>query len=213
MNSPNIKISGLVWLDYVLAGPRRAVKLVKAHKKRYLDPASMAWSGYEKLFGAMRQCLNSPDPQATMQGAVAWADARQDWRGPVYRQAADGFLALVAKLPGRRPTGVKVQQPQWIEGGLTVTVRNLLGIRLSNGKLLLVAPYCKEPELDQESADILLYILESVVDQALPGATPVLWDLRRGKAFTLHARANRPELDVAVRGLVAKYLTEWDLAA
>jgi hypothetical protein len=165
------------------------------------------------LFGAMRQSLNSPDPRATMDVAVDWANARQDWRGPVYRTAADGFLELVAKLPGRRPTGVKVRQPQWTEGGLTVSLRNLLGIRLSNGKLLLVAPYCKEPELNQESADILLYILESVVDQALPGATPVLWDVRRGKSFTLHARANRPELDVAVRGLVAKYLTEWGLAA
>lgn len=183
--------------------------MAKTHKERYLGTDSMAWATYSPLFAAMRRAVNSTDPRATLDGVVAWAILKRDWRGAAFRTAANGFLDL---LPVGA-TGVKVTAPRWSEGDLTIVVRDLLGLRLPNGRFLLVAPYVKDTELDQESADILLYLLESVIDDVLPGATPVVWDTRRGKAFRLNVRTNRHQLDVSVRGLAAKYLREWDLAA
>jgi hypothetical protein len=151
-------------MDYALAGPRRAVAMAKAHKERYLVPGSMAWVTYKPLLAAMRRAASSPDPRAELDKVVAWSILKQDWRGPAFRAAANGFLEL---LPAGA-TGVKVGEPRWSDGDLTIVARDLIGLRCPDGRLLLVAPYCKEPALDQESADILLYILESVAEDVLP---------------------------------------------
>ncbi|MFB9906806.1 hypothetical protein [Allokutzneria oryzae] len=201
-------IGGLPWLDYVLATPKQAVGIARAHRQRY-EGNSMAYAMYSPLHAAMRRSLNSVDPRTPLDNVVAWAVQKRDWRGPAFRKAANGFLDL---LPAGA-TGVRVAQESWTESELTIVLRDLLGIRLTSGKLLLVAPYCKELELHQDAADILLLMMESVLDQALPGATPVVWDTRHGQAFRLHARTNRRILEVAARGLVAKYLREWSLAA
>ncbi|MCG8920288.1 hypothetical protein L6E12_31415 [Actinokineospora sp. PR83] len=208
MTAPaEIRIGGLPLLDYALAKPRDAVKLVKEHKRRYLDPTVPAWAYYRHLYIAMRGAANAPNPRDTIDGVVAWAATKGDWRQAAYRQAGEGYLRLLAASRG---TGVKVNTMQWHDGPLTITLNNLIGLRSRGDKLLIVTPYCKAPELDQQSADLLLQI----VQEACGGlGTPVLWDTRRGREFKLNARTNRRDLSTAVHGLVAKYLMEWNLAA
>ena len=63
----------------------------------------------------------------------------------------------------------------WTDGEIAIVLRNLLGVRRRDGGLLLVAPYVKEPEMTQEPADILLFLMDTMIDEILPDATPVLW--------------------------------------
>ena len=204
-----VTIGGLPWLDYVLASPRRAARLAKEHKENYLSTESMAWFPYQPLLSGMRRAVNAVDPRAELDEVVAWGEMKQDWRAAAYRDSASGFLEL---LP-RRATGVPVVRPVWSEGDLSVVFRSVVGLRLRDDSLMLVAPYVKKAELDRDAAEVVLFIMESVMDQALPGAVPVVWDTRRGKAFKLTKRTNRRNLEVAARGLAAKYLCEWSLVA
>ncbi|ACU36336.1 hypothetical protein Amir_2396 [Actinosynnema mirum DSM 43827] len=129
--------------------------------------------------------------------------------GPVYAQMADNFHQL-------RPTGgtgVPTHQAEWVIDGLTLVAKDLLGIRTPQGGLLLVLPHMNKEELDREAADLLLGVLSEVVDLVLPGATPEVWDMRRGKRFRLRGNANRTTLRVALQGYIAKYQREWALIA
>ncbi|MFD8498012.1 hypothetical protein [Amycolatopsis sp. NPDC059657] len=204
-----VEIGGQPFLDYARATPREAVNLAKQHKERYLSKDSMAWAAYSTLQAAMRRAVNAPDPKVELDKAVAWAAARTDWTATAYEECAAGFLKLLPK----GATGIRVRTPRWSDGDLTIVVRNLIGLRLRTGEQELVLPYVKEPALDQATADFLLCLMEEVIDQALPGAKPVIWDTRRGKAFRLRANTNRRSLGACLRGLAAKYLREWDLAA
>jgi len=204
-----VSIGGLQWLDYVQAGPRRAMTMVTTQKKTYLDPGPGAPAYYGPLHAGFRRALNSVDPAAELDRVVGRAVASNLGKAKVYRQAADGFLRL---LP-RGATGVKVAESAWSEAELQVRMHQMLGVRLLTGEQLLVAPYCKEPVLDPESADVLLYLMESQVKQMLPEATPVVFDTRRGRRFKLHRRANRRQLDACARGMAVGYVRQWELAA
>jgi hypothetical protein len=204
-------IGGLQWLDYVHAGPRKAMSMVAEQKRRYLDPGRYAWFAYGPLLAAFRRALNSPDRERELERVIAWAEHKGDWRALAYRDAVDGFLRTVPK----RATGIPVSEATWAEGNLRVVFRHMLGVRLHdrNDTRWLLLPYCKGEELTQDSADIVLQMMESLVDPVLPGATPVVLDSRRGKLFKLRANANRATIDACVRGLAVAYERQWALAA
>ncbi|OQO88985.1 hypothetical protein B1813_22805 [Saccharomonospora piscinae] len=205
----SISIGVHPWLDYLLASPVTSATLVTRHKRLYLDPESKGGVAYGPLLAGLRRAVSSPDPQAELEAVVSRTEAQPGWRGPVYRECAAGFLSL---LP-RGATGVPVRQAAWIEDGLSVVLRGLVGLRLRLGELQLVLPYCKEPELGQEAANVVLHLMEQMRDDVLPGATPIVYDLRHKKSFKLHGRTNRTTLNVGLLGSVAQYQRQWFLAA
>jgi hypothetical protein len=209
MTTDRITIGVLPWLDYVVAHPRGRIALVTTQRRRYLEPGGMAWSKYGPLVAGLRRAMNSPTPSTELDSVVNAAAARDRGDEVLYRECADGFLAAVPQ----GATGVKVRERTWAEGDLEVVMRSMIGLRLTDGTLWLVLPYCKGPEVDKDSADVLLCMMESVCDQMLPGGKPVVIDCRRGKMFKLHARTNRRAFDAFARGLGAGYLRHWWLAA
>jgi hypothetical protein len=209
VNTTTVDIGGLQWLDYAQAGPRKAMALVTAQKRQYGSRQGVAWATYRPLLSGFRRAVSSTDPAAELDVVVGEAVAKKDWRGMAYREAVDGFLRL---LP-RGATGVRATEAAWQEADLRVVLRHLVGLRLDRGDLLIIAPYCKEPPLSQETADVLLYLMELLTERVLPGAQPVVFDTRRGKRYKLNVRTNRDKLDACVRGMAAGYLRQWSLAA
>ncbi|MDQ0378186.1 hypothetical protein [Amycolatopsis thermophila] len=203
------RIGGFQFLGFVQAGPRKRAKVVAEQRELYLNPQGPAWIYYGQLFAGFRSALNAPDPRSKLDLVVDRAAAADPARGRAYAEARDGFLRL---LP-RGATGVPSKQPSWRDGELTVELRNMLGLRLRDGKLLYVAPYVKGPELTQDDADVLLYMMEETLEQALPGGTPVVWDVRRAKPFKLRQNTNRQSLGCHVRGQAAAYMVAWRMAA
>lgn len=204
-------IGGLQWLDYVHAGPRKAMSMVAEQKRRYLDPDRYAWSAYGPLLAAFRRALNSPDRKSELEHVIAWAEGKNDWRADAYQEAADGFLRTIPK----RATGIHVSTATWAEGNLRIVFRHMLGVRVhdKNDTRWLVLPYCKGTALNQGSADIALRMMESFTDVVLSGATPVVLDTRHGRRYRLRANTNRRNVDACVRGLAAAYERQWSLAA
>ncbi len=124
MNSADrtVFIGGLQWLDYVHAGPRKAMSMVAEQKRRYLDPGRYAWFAYGPLLAAFRRALNSPDRERELERVIAWAEHKGDWRALAYRDAVDGFLRTVPK----RATGIPVSEATWAEGKLRVQMMESL---------------------------------------------------------------------------------------
>lgn len=204
-----VNIGGLQWLDYAQAGPRKAMSLVREQKRQYLTPQRPAWVSYWPLLSGFRRAVSSPDPAAELARVAGQTGRTEDWRAAVYRQCAEGFLHL---LP-RGATGVPAALVTWAESDLRVTLRHLIGLRLRGDEYLVVAPYCKEPPLTQETAEVLLHLMDELIDHILPGATPVVFDTRHARRFRMHRRTNRQQLDAYVKGLAAGYLRQWSLAA
>lgn len=210
MSNPNpAKIGGFQFLDFVQAGPRKSTRTVAEQRKLYLNPQGMGWSYYGPLYAGFKAAVSAPDPRTTLDQVVNRAAVRDVGCGRAFAEASDGFLHLL----GTGVTGVPVQSSSWQEGDLTIDLRRMTGLRTRKGDLLYVAPYVKEPELTQDDADVLLYLMDEAVAQALPNATPVVWDTRRGQAFKLRRNTNRKLLGCHVRGQAAAYMVAWHLAA
>ncbi|OXM67127.1 MULTISPECIES: hypothetical protein [Amycolatopsis] len=209
IDSRDARIGGFQFLDFVQAGPRRSAKTVAEQRELYLNPQGPAWAYYGPLHTGFRQAINSPDPRSKLDSVVDRATATDKARGASFGEARDGFLRL---LPAGS-TGVRVKEARWQDGNLTVELRSMLGLRLRNGQLLYVAPYVKKPKLTQDNADVLLYLMEQTVGKALSGATPVMWDVRRGTEFKLRRNTNRQSLGCHVRGQAAAYMVAWNQAA
>lgn len=210
MTNPEVTIGGLQWLDYALAGPRRASTMVTEQKRRYLDPTSRAGAYYAPLLAGFRRAASSSDRSDVLDRVVVKAAQGRDRNKPVaYRSAADGFLRL---LP-RGATGVPVTQAAWQDGKLSVVLRHMIGLRLPDDSKLLVASYCKEPELSHEVADVLLHLMDVLMPQVLPGATALVYDTRHAHRYRMRARTNRQQLDNFIRSMASGYLRHWTLAA
>lgn len=210
VNTLSVTIGGLQWLDYALAGPRQASEIVTQQKRRYLNPDSRAFTYYGPLLTGFRRAANSTDRSAVLNRVVdKAAQGRVRNRSVAFRSAADGFLRL---LP-RGATGVPITQAAWQDGPLSVMLRNMIGLRLNDGSKLLVAPYCKEPPLSQDVAELLLHPMDALMPHVLPGATAVVFDTRNVKRYKLHARTNRQRIEATVRAQASQYVRQWDLTA
>ncbi|MGW5703883.1 hypothetical protein [Amycolatopsis japonica] len=207
--SEDITIGGIQFAGFIGASARQSRNVVTTQKKLYLGEAP-AWSYYGPLYAALRGALNAPDPRGHLEQAINRAAAQNAAKGEAFRDASAGFLNL---LP-RGATGVRVTPASWASPHLTVALRNPLGIRLRNGKMLYVVVNPKQDPLSQDATDSVLRMMESGVDGALPGAIPQVWDLRYdgGIASKLRGNANRDALDGYLLAQAAAYRTFWDAA-
>ncbi|GAA4615586.1 hypothetical protein [Saccharopolyspora hordei] len=193
------------FLDYVRSTPRGCAGIVRDQWEIHVDETSMAWTFYAPFRSALRRAVSSPDAPEVLAAAVRQARPVQQ---PHFQQLHDGFRRWWAKV---RATGVPMESGVVDVGGLSVTVsrRSALALRYRDGRTEVVLPYLKEPELASDSANVALRVLEHLAPSLLPGARPMVLDVRRGRAFRLRRNANRDELDAVLAAEAAKYLTHW----
>ncbi|MBE1500356.1 hypothetical protein H4696_007456 [Amycolatopsis lexingtonensis] len=209
MTNNAAEVGGFQFLDFIVAGPRQSTRVVTDQKERYLGQQGPGWIYYGDLYAGLRVAMGSVNPRAKLEQVVRHAAAADESRGRAYEEAVAGFFRLLPKAS----TGIPVKLERWQDDDLTVVMRRMIGIRQAGGKQLFVAPYVKATALDQNGADVLLYLMESVLDQALPGATPVVWDLRQGREFKLRRNTNRTALEQHVRAQAKAYMYVWNTAA
>jgi hypothetical protein len=157
----------------------------------------------------MKNAVNAADPDAILAKCVQQASPDRGQR-TAFQAIADGFTTWHRSTSS---TGVRVPFATWTRGELTVTLRDVFGLRMSSSRMMVVLPYVGGHQLQQADADVILTIIEQSIDRLLPGAQPVVLDTRRSKKFTLHCRKNRRDLDDAITGEVARYVTHWQAAA
>ncbi|SFT55282.1 hypothetical protein SAMN04487904_103364 [Actinopolyspora lacussalsi subsp. righensis] len=196
------------FLDFVRSGPQDSVRLVRRQRAMYLGSGGQAWAFYQPFRSGVRRAISAPDPEAVLTAVVDKAGPKQRSHFQELRRG------MCAWLSGTKATGVQVESCSWWHDELEVTLskRSLLGLRHSSGAVELVLPYLKEPELSTQDAAPVLRILQLGRDRVLPGATPVVLDVRRARSHRLRANTNEDDLDTFIAGEVSKYLTYWQAA-
>ncbi|WP_188987357.1 hypothetical protein [Saccharopolyspora thermophila] len=204
-----VQISLGSFLDYVRSTPRGCAGIVRDQREIYLDETSMAWAFYGPFRLALRRAVTSPDALEIIAAAVRQARPVQQQH---FRELQVGFQRWWQRA---RVTGVPMTSGCWRSGDLAITVseRSSLALRHPDGRLEVVLPYLKEPQLEADSANLALRVLEQAMPGLLPGATPMVLDVRRGRPFRLRRNANRAELDALLAAETAKYLTHWSAVA
>ncbi|WP_433873374.1 hypothetical protein [Saccharopolyspora sp. CA-218241] len=204
-----VQISLGSFLDYARSTPRGCAAIVRDQRGIYLDPHSMAWAFYGPFRAALRRAVHATDPVAVVAAAVhAARPVQQDH----YRRLHAGFERWWART---KAVGVPLGSAVWPCGELAITVsgRSAVALRYADGGTEVVLPYLKEPELDGGTANLALRVLERAMPDLLPGARPMVLDVRRGRPLRLRRNANRAELDALIAAESAKYLVHWDAVA
>ncbi|SDJ98452.1 hypothetical protein SAMN04487820_103283 [Actinopolyspora mzabensis] len=193
------------FLDFVCSRSQDSVRMVRRQRLMYLDHNSKAWLFYQPFRAGIRRAVSSPDTGHVISEVVTNANRYQL---PHFRELEDGFRRWHQRS---RPVGLPVDSYSWQWDELEVRISNqtVFGLRYPDGTAELVLPYFKEPELTSQDTAPVLRILERSRNEVLPGATPMVLDVRRGKPIRLRTNTNRNDLDIGIAGEVSKYLTHW----
>ncbi|MFD1149028.1 hypothetical protein [Saccharothrix hoggarensis] len=206
-----ISVTALSFTEYVMSGQRGRISIVSDQRRIYLSPDQWVAGFYNPMRDAMRRAANSPDPAAELEAAVAAAHRLPRPGQPrAFEELREGFLPW---LKATRATGVPTAAARWQAGELALRVRPHLGLRMPDGERAAVLVYVKEPPMTQEAANVGLRILQQTTADTLPGATPLLLDARRGRAFRMSRRTNLAKLDALIAAEAAGYVVHWRMSA
>ncbi|WP_308258607.1 hypothetical protein [Saccharothrix obliqua] len=203
-----VSVTALSFTEYVMSGQRGRISIVSGQREVYLGADPWVSGFYNPVRDAMRRAANSPDPEAELDAAVRAATRNGQLRA--FQEVRDGFVPW---LRATRGTGVPVGSAKWASGELTLRVKPHLGLRMPDGSTAVVLTYVKEPPLTQEAANVGLRILQQTLPGTLPGATPLVLDARRGRAFRMGKRTNLAKLDALIAAEAAGYVVHWRMSA
>ncbi|GAA3887589.1 hypothetical protein GCM10022243_60490 [Saccharothrix violaceirubra] len=203
-----ISVTALSFTEYAMSGQRGRISIVTEQRSIYLATDPWPCGFYNPMRNAMRRAANSTDPDAELDRAVESAHLNGQERA--FLELREGFMPW---LRTTRATGVPVAPTRWRAGDLVLKVRPHLGLRLPDGSLGAVLVYMKEAPMSQEAANVGLRILEQTMTDTLPGATALVLDARRGRAFRMAKRTNRTKLDALIAAEAAGYVVHWRMSA
>lgn len=203
-----VSVTALSFTEYVMSGQRGRISIVSEQRNVYLGTDPWVCGFYNPMRDAMRRAANSIDPDAELDAAVR--SASRNGQPRAFEELREGFLPW---LRSTRATGVPVAATRWEAGDLTLRVRPHLGLRMPDDSTAAVLVYVKETPMTQEAANVGLRILQRTIDRTLPGATPLVLDARRGRAFRMSRRTNLAKLDALIAAEAAGYVVHWRMSA
>lgn len=98
-------------------------------------------------------------------------------------------------------------------GGLTVRVNPQLGLRFGDGHAEAVRLHFDEQPPSEQLVVAMLHLMARHMDQIVPGATPVLVDLRRGVTHRLDPKVRPDEVERWLAGEAVAFGAIWIAAA
>lgn len=208
MPDNNVSVTALSFTEYVMSGQRGRINIVSEQRGMYLTDDPKVCGFYNPIRDAMRRAVNSTEPELELKKAIL--NANRTGQPRAFEEIADGFLPWLASF---KATGVPVEPATYRVGDLTLKVRPHLGLRKKDGTTFAVLAHTKEVPLTREAANVGLRILQHTISETLPGATPVVLDVRRGKAYQMPKRTNLAKLDVLIAAEAMGYVTHWQLSS
>lgn len=207
MPDNNVSVTALSFTEYVMSGQRGRINIVSEQRGMYLTDDPKVCGFYNPIRDAMRRAVNSTEPELELKKAIM--NANRTGQPRAFEEIADGFLPWLASF---KATGVPVEGATYRVGDLTLKVRPHLGLRKKDGTSYAVLVHTKEVPLTREAANVGLRIMQHTIGDTLPGATPLVLDVRRGKAYQMPVRTNLRKLDVLIAAEAMGYLTHWQLS-
>jgi hypothetical protein len=134
------------------------------------------------------------------------------WR-PLYLAVSAGAIAYLHGLG--EPLEVDLAQTRdalGLVGGLAVKVNPHLGLRYADGRREAVRLHFDEEPPSAEAVTATLHLMSRWMDQILPGAEPVLVDVRRGEAHRADPATRAADVERWLAGEAAAFSTMWATA-
>ncbi|MCP2258358.1 hypothetical protein LX15_002052 [Streptoalloteichus tenebrarius] len=202
-----VRISLGSFVDYSVGTGSMRITTVMQQRRLYDNPTVFGLSFYPRIINAIRAGRASNDDHAALAPVV---EAARPAQRPHYEAVAEGWLECVRRW---KPEVVPVGSTRWRRGELDLGITPHLGLRERDGSTHVVFLYVKERPLTRDGASVALRLMERHRDVLLPGAEPLVIDVRRRRHHRLPARVNRAKLDAWIDGEAAAYVTHWSSAA
>lgn len=133
---------------------------------------------------------------------------------PLYRALVPGAIAYLGTLGDPKNLQlVRTHDALGMLGGLPVKINPHLGLRYEDGRAEAVRLYFDEAPPSDETVLATLHLMARHMDQVLPGAEPVLVDLRRGVAHHVDPTVKTDQVERWLAGEAAAFTAIWSTAA
>ena len=135
------------------------------------------------------------------------------WR-PLYEAVSPGATAYLHSLGD--PAAVELAQTRdalAVVGPLAVKINPHFGLRYDDGRREAVRLHFDEQPPTPEVITATLHLMARHMDQVLPGAEPVLVDLRRGTAHRIDPGARPGDVERWLAGEAAAFSAMWTSTA
>ncbi|WP_051385750.1 hypothetical protein [Actinokineospora inagensis] len=196
--------SATAFAEYAAGDRRRRTEIVVSAHERDGVPEHYGRVFYRPMLAAIERAARADDPAGVLAEAVSAAELTGQPRA--YEQVAAGFLAWWRKA---RVTPVPCGATIVRFADLELTVAPHLAVRGRSGGLRAVLFHLKEAPLTRDAANAALRLLAVRVDEVLPGAEPLVVDLRRAREHRLARNTNIPNLDAWLAAEASAYTTHW----
>ncbi|WP_436493271.1 hypothetical protein [Actinokineospora sp. HUAS TT18] len=190
-NSP-AQINTMSFAEYATGGRSRRTEIVTAR--------SATVDFYGPILRALRQAAASDEPAAVLSAAIEATELSGQSRA--YTELAEGFQSWWPRRAALTSTGTSTLRV----GEVDVTVSPHLALRTSAGEQVVLF-HLKEQPLTRDAANAALRVLQICMSDLLPGATPLVVDLRRSQEFRLPRNTNIDRLDAWLTAQAAAFTT------
>jgi hypothetical protein len=131
------------------------------------------------------------------------------WR-PLYEAVSAGATTYLHSLGDPREVELaQTRDALAVVGGLAVKINPHFGLRYADGRREAVRLHFDEQPPTPESITATLHLLGRHVDAILPGAEPVLVDLRRGTTHRIDPAARAGDVERWLAGEAAAFSAMW----
>ncbi|MDW5328230.1 hypothetical protein [Plantactinospora sp. KLBMP9567] len=135
------------------------------------------------------------------------------WR-PLYEALVPGAVSYLHSLGDLSTVELaQTHDALGMVGDLPVKVNPHLGLRYDDGRREAVRLHFDEQPPSQEALLATLHLMGRQMDQVLPGAEPVLVDVRRGVAHHWDAAVRSDQVERWLAGEAAAFTAIWSTAA
>jgi len=171
-----IPLNGFV--DYLRTRGAARVEVATRHNRQAEEPYSPARDFYRRILAAILAGRRCGDDRPVLEHAI---DAAPTSRRSNYRAVVDGWLRYLPKLADTEH--VPVQTGRWRGRNLTVRVTPHMAVRHADGTVEALLLYLKAEPLPAADAAAMLWLASAAMPEACPGASPVVVDVRRARAY------------------------------
>jgi hypothetical protein len=189
-------------------GPRKASFVGGLRRQR---EARSGFNPHGSLVKALKADIRFRTAGSHLEAAAAAVKPR--WR-PLYQTLTAGALKYLESLG--QPPAVELAQTRdalGVIGGLTIKINPHFGLRSPDGGLTAVRLHFDEDPPAPEPAMATLHLMTRHMQQVLPGAEPVLVDLRRGTTVRADPATRADEVERWLAGEAAAFSAMWGAAA
>ncbi|WP_027644278.1 hypothetical protein [Salinispora oceanensis] len=135
------------------------------------------------------------------------------WR-PLYQALVPGAMAWLRSLGAPRSVDLaQTRDALALLGDLPVKINPHFGIRYADGHAEAVRLHFDEAPPSDEAALAMLHLMGRQMEVILPHATPVLVDVRRGRAHRTPTSAKPAEVERWLAGEAVAFQALWSTAA